>query len=150
MPAGLPEEISERLKKLVRAELIPLFADRKGPVAPAAHAIGVDQATLSRFLNGKNTGSMELLKKVAKYLGRDEADIVTGSAEPVPALRDLPTWRAALRDAKSRIRTERRAITEFDLARAGLIRAAEIKTINGALLVELASSVAESSESDQN
>lgn len=147
MAAGLPDEIAQRLKKVIRDELLPLFADRKGPIAPAAEAIGVNSGTLHRMVNKDDyTGSYELLQKVAAYLGKDERDIAKGTVDPVPALRDLPTWRLALRDAKSRIKTERRAITAFDLARAGLVRAAEIRSINGALLVELASSIAESSE----
>lgn len=151
MAAGLPDEIAQRLKKVIRDELLPLFADRKGPIAPAAEAIGVNPGTLNRMVKRSDyTGSYEMLQKVATYLGKDERDIAKGTVDPVPALRDLPTWRSALRDAKKRITTERRAITAFELARAGLIRAAEIKSVNGALLVELASSIAESSESESS
>jgi hypothetical protein len=145
MAAGLPEDVAKRLKHVIKSELLPLFEDNRGPIAPAAKAIGVDPGTLNRMVRKDDyTGSYGLLKKVAAYLGKDTQAIAVGVEDPVPALRDLPTWRTALRDAKSRVKTERRNITDFDMARVGLIRASQIKSVTGGLIVELAATIADS------
>lgn len=145
MPVGLPVDVARRLKQVIKNELLPLFEDNRGPIAPAAKAIGVDPGTLNRMVRKDDyTGSFELLTKVATYLGKDAQSITVGTKDAVPALRDLPTWRAALRDAKSRVKNERRNITDFDLARAGLVRAAQITSVTGGLIVELAATIADS------
>jgi hypothetical protein len=142
MAAGLPAEVAERLRALVRDRLLQRFG---GVELKAASAIGVESGTLNRLLSRRSTGSLGLAERVCSYLSLPISVVTTGTEPDIPALRQLPDWTDALEGAKARILAEMRDIPPDVLELAGDVRATPVPKVTPGLLIELAISLRNSS-----
>lgn len=83
---SLTAQQNERVRAGVR-ELLKMRGDNQTAVAPL---IGVEQATLSRFLSGVHGTSSHVALRVAQLLGRDPLEFLDPSRRPAVAPKITP------------------------------------------------------------
>lgn len=150
MPASLPEDARHRLAQALRDRVLPRFAREeagddadaraKKAQTAAARKLGCSPSTISRLVNHEQGGSYDLVRKVALYLNEDIAAFLEGHGEEtVPALRALPGFDDALREAVRRSKEEGRDISPEALRAAGDFKLTPaLKRVTAQLLITLA------------
>jgi hypothetical protein len=125
MPAPLPPEQRENLRRVIVEKVLPRF---NGDQTAAAEAIGADQATINRLVLHHQGGSLGLAKAVAKYLTDSVASVLGlgGEEVSVPKLRDIAGFETAMEEAKRQVAEEYRG--RLDVER--LERAADNRLVS--------------------
>jgi transcriptional regulator with XRE-family HTH domain len=112
MPASLTPETREHLRRVVVDEVLPRFGkDPDKAQTAAANKLGVNQSTISRFVNGQG-GSMKLAEAVAKFLNDSTSRVLGLGANEVtsPKLREIPGFAAAMDEARRQVKDEYRGL----------------------------------------
>lgn len=92
----MPEEYQRSLRHTIE-ELRKIYGSDRA----IANAAGYSNSAISNVMSGKSTGSMDMLERLRKMLGKAPAEQhVKALHQPGRPLRDLPSFERALSEAR--------------------------------------------------
>lgn len=152
MPSSLPDDVAKRLRDAVENRVLPVFSAEGKDKAQSSAARAITQktgisvlpSTLSRLVRRRSSGSFELVRAVAMFLGEDPDVILHGpSKKPVAKrLRDLPGFADAHAEAQRRVKQEHPGIEISALNLAGEATVTPPpEQVSAGLLIQLALSL---------